>query len=413
MRLVLIIALLGTSNAASAQVDSGEIERLLDSTLEQFFSFGEIAAARLVPYAMWLAFTLAVIDFIWALSYRVASDLTDISFLVIRKIVLYGAVFWLIQNAYGVFTEIINTYEFLASEIVGGRSATQLVYNIADILFELMRLFFADLGATALLTNIGPALFIAVFAAPQILRAIGSIIAEMISSLAEAGLMIGLVVFQIAFGNIWLARETPLQSLRYFIAVGLRLLVLFVILAVIHNVLLTIYTPIATLISTENFDGLVSYTIVLVIFCYIARVLATRVPSIVDATVLGRPLSDARDLAAATHSLRATAARFSAGAAGMAASTGAMAGARGLDVVRQAASNVKSAAGRGFSTPALSGIGGSSNRNTVSSSRSSSAVQSPSSGSGTTSSRFSPVSGGGDSAGKPPPLQGKATDFFD
>ena len=318
-RLVVGVALVIISATANAQ-DAAELQRIIDTALDQFQGFGQIAFETLRPYALGLAFTLITIDFVWTHKDSVFSgDMPAIGNALLSSFVGYGLILFAVTFAYEIFTAVIDTYEFLGAAIVGGSNPVNLAFDVIDILFNLLIALFSDLGALGMLTNIGPA------------------IAVLVITVAQAALAAGVATFQIAFSSLRAYRTIGWLAAGYLINLGLRLLFIFIILSVAKEALLSQYTPVIALIRADQYNGLIARIIILLIIAYIVEALSNQVKEMADSLALGRPIVSEAGLRSDLRQLSGSMQQMGVSIGKLAAAVGGIAGASAASGVRQAA----------------------------------------------------------------------------
>lgn len=302
----LVLMLLLSSPAAAALNNLA----LLDTVVSKFSAKAIGWQGVMMKAATWLFWTLGTISLAWTGGMMVLrkADMGEFFSEFIRFILFFGFFLWLLRNGPAFAASIIESMQRLGANAAGQASVTPSA--IVDIGFSIWQQAVSRISALNPVQSL-----VGILLSAAILLLLAAVAVNMLLLLVSGWILMYAGIFFLSFGGSRWTSDMAINYYKSVLGVGVQLMTMVLLVGIGNDLLVGYYGEFDR--ASNNLNEMV----VMVVFCLVLLMLATKVPAMVAGMVTGGASGGFGSFGAGAFVGAAM------GAAGAAASAAGMAGA--------------------------------------------------------------------------------------
>ena len=269
---VIFIALvLFSFNSLAADLSNNILNNVTDKFKEQAASWGGI----ITGYATWLFWTLGTISLVWTGGVLILkkADIGEFFAEFFRFIMFFGFYLWLLRNAAGIGTAIIN------SLIQIGASASQTGASNPSAIMDIgFQIFYKVMQQTSIWSPVDS--MIGAILAGIILICIALIAANMTIMLCSAWILLYGGIFFLGFGGSRWTSEIAIHYYKTLIGIGACLMAMVLMIGIAQSIVTSYYSNMSTGIQVVEIATIMIVAIILLLLIH-------RVPNLIAGVLTG------------------------------------------------------------------------------------------------------------------------------
>ncbi len=268
---IFIALLLFSFNSLAADLSNNILSNVTDKFKEQAANWGSI----MTGYATWLFWTLGTISLVWTGGVLLLkkADIGEFFAEFFRFIMFFGFFLWLLRNAAGIGTSIIN------SLIQIGANASQTGASNPSAVMDIgFQIFYKVMQQTSIWSPVDS--MIGAILAGIILICIALIAANMTIMLCSAWILLYGGIFFLGFGGSRWTSEIAIHYYKTLIGIGASLMAMVLMIGIAQSIVTSYYSNMSTGIQVVEIATIMIVAIILLLLIH-------RVPSLIAGILTG------------------------------------------------------------------------------------------------------------------------------
>lgn len=269
--MIFIALVLFSFNSLAADLSNNILNNVTDKFKEQAASWGGI----ITGYATWLFWTLGTISLVWTGGVLILkkADIGEFFAEFFRFIMFFGFYLWLLRNAAGIGTAIIN------SLIQIGASASQTGASNPSAIMDIgFQIFYKVMQQTSIWSPVDS--MIGAILAGIILICIALIAANMTIMLCSAWILLYGGIFFLGFGGSRWTSEIAIHYYKTLIGIGACLMAMVLMIGIAQSIVTSYYSNMSTGIQVVEIATIMIVAIILLLLIH-------RVPNLIAGVLTG------------------------------------------------------------------------------------------------------------------------------